>query len=364
MKKCAVWTVCLMGIGMGTLYAESTCYGDLRLGLEHQKGSQGAFGGSLGMGQNLENGFYFTLGVHTTQSLFADQDAEGIPFLDADGRSYTILDDATLGWKDGENSLIIGRQALDTPFLDSDDIGMVPNRFEAISLMHGQGDVALTLSWVRRMSGVDAPDPRRFSKLVPDEGVLLAGFTQRLESGVEWGGWYYRLGSDSAYSYGSLDFSYDHTAWHAQLAYQKRDDAEDTTIYGVAFDADFAPFSISLGYDRAHGSAAENGFGGGPYFVNMEHLTLFDAGEDAQMYRAEIGVDLSEWLSGLEFYGAKALLRHNNAQKGSEFDATLTYRVSKQWSLHAVYSNIDDDAIDTNFENIRLYIERPIEEIL
>ncbi len=132
----------------------------------------------------------------------------------------------------------------------------------------------------------------------------------------------------------------------------------------MAFDADFAPFSLSLGVDFSQGTAAENGFGGGPYFVNMEHLTLFDAGEDAQMYCAEIGVDLGAWLSGLTFYGAKALLRHNNAQKGSEFDATLAYEVSKQWSVRAIYSSVDDKMTDADFENIRLFVELPIEEIL
>ncbi len=49
MKKCAVWAMLSIGLGLNSLWAEPVYRSDLRLGLEHQEGSQGAIGGSLGV---------------------------------------------------------------------------------------------------------------------------------------------------------------------------------------------------------------------------------------------------------------------------------------------------------------------------
>ncbi|MBN2721473.1 MAG: hypothetical protein JXQ77_01490 [Campylobacterales bacterium] len=57
----------------------------------------------------------------------------GIPFFDADNDGYGIIDELYIKGSYGNSELTIGRQAIDLPFVDTDEgLGLIDNRFEAV----------------------------------------------------------------------------------------------------------------------------------------------------------------------------------------------------------------------------------------
>ncbi len=49
--------------------------------------------------------------------------------------------------------MTVGRQVIDTPFADSDDIGMMPNRFEAYTLRNSDlENTTLTVTHIVKMA--------------------------------------------------------------------------------------------------------------------------------------------------------------------------------------------------------------------
>lgn len=65
-------------------------------------------------------GFISGNNVHTTTEIF-----------DEEGKSYAYVGEAYIDYTTDNFTFRIGRQQLDTPFADTDDIRMNPNTFEA-----------------------------------------------------------------------------------------------------------------------------------------------------------------------------------------------------------------------------------------
>ena len=97
------------GIRVGTQYSDD--------------GVNLALGGNIHVEKKLN--FMISLGatVHTTNALFNQDDEIGIPFYNATSKSYSILSEVYLSGEFEDTKVILGRQTIDTPFLDSDDIG-------------------------------------------------------------------------------------------------------------------------------------------------------------------------------------------------------------------------------------------------
>jgi len=93
-----------------------------------------ALGGKLHIDTKAFYGINAAASLYTTNAL-GKQEGNGIPFFDADNHSYTILGEAYLKGKWENTALTVGRQEIDTPFADTDDIGMIPNTFEAAMLV-------------------------------------------------------------------------------------------------------------------------------------------------------------------------------------------------------------------------------------
>ena len=55
-------------------------------------------------------------------------------FFDDEGKGFILISQAYLDGKWGNTEIKLGRQSLDTPHADSDDIRMMPNYFEAYSI--------------------------------------------------------------------------------------------------------------------------------------------------------------------------------------------------------------------------------------
>ncbi len=284
---------------------------------------------------------------------------EGVPFLDQSQGSFLALRQLYLDYGSESLHLRIGRQAVESPFADSDDVGMSPNRFEAIRLYGAKHAWRYEAGWLYSWSGVDAPRQRRFTPLNGKRGIFYGGarYTPDEAFGVEV--WYYGgaqaldalyLASDMTAHYGGVTLN---AAW--QGAYLDMPERAVSKVWGAqaSLTHERSGLGVRLAYNRVLGSQADNLFGGGPYFANMEHNTLTEAGINGSVGVATLSWDAKR--SGIEGLSLSASLdrRFGEASRIAEYDIAINYEHDVHWQFSAVYSDVK---LPVSFRNLRLFL--------
>ena len=144
-------------------------YGKIMFVADDKKGGRlnqhtPGFGGRLGMetGSLLGQGpvdLRFKAAWYTTQDfgLRSNNPRKTDAYMfDLDKTPYSLLGEAQLVGKFGNTTLTAGRQEIHSPLINSYDYRIIPNLFEAISLVNRDlPETTLTLAHVRKMSGFD-----------------------------------------------------------------------------------------------------------------------------------------------------------------------------------------------------------------
>ncbi len=322
-----------------------------------------ALGGMLHVESNSYEGVSVGATFFTTNSLFGTHDGGGVAFFSSDAKGYSILGESYLKANISNTTLILGRQILDTPFADSDDIGMVPNSFEAYTIINKDFlNTTLIASLVKKMSGVDANIAQKFTDINSNNGVQTFGLVYEGVENLSLQGWFYNMPNLAKYSY--LEATYEGSLYSnsysiaTQYALQNHDDLKSVDLFGFALSFTFKDSGITLlsAYDKSSGGVADNGFGGGPFFVNCEHQTLSEAGEDGEVYMYGLEYDMSEISDGLTLSLVKSELKDKNSLKGEEIDILLGLNIKNNLSFDLIYCNIDNDISGDKFDNTRLFV--------
>lgn len=333
----------------------------LRLGYTQTADGAGADLETLAVGGRLDAASPVWRGLRLGGTLYAtaplgDLDDDPL-FLDSaggpDGSGYAILGQL---WVEAETPLglfKVGRQELETPFADADDIGMVPNTFEAGVLEADPAEeLHLTLGHMRHWAGVDSPGVENFTGINGDNGASFLGLVGSV-AGWEWQAWYYyqKGGTDIAYLEGATELRPG-----LQLALQwthQRDRAADqqAMAWGASLGWEVGDFTLSADVNQVHGSGGvSNGYGGGPFFTSAEQNTI----DGTPRVRALAG--------GVEYGGIEGLtlgIRRVAFDRGveDEWDLTASWQVAENLSLDLVHSDMDSDGRNTRaFLNYRLSI--------
>ena len=364
--------VALLIIGM-PLYAESLWHalsnmqtdGMVRLGYQsHKTENDTNTEFALGVKLHSETASYY--GVQAGATLFTShgngkEGFEDIAFFDENNEDYAILGEAYLKGTFSDTTLVLGRQSFDTPFADSDDIGMVPNTFEALTLLNTSfKDTTIFLSQVQKWSGVDSELPGTFSDINDNDGMQIVGITYEGVSKMILTGWFYHLKDTVKISY--LEANYedetDRFTYGAALQYSFQDyeNTESSTIYGVAasFGVKKAGITTTIAYNKVNGSAADNFFGGGPFFTNAEHNTLREEGPDGETLLYTISWDVSTiGAEGLHFIAN--IDAHTGEQNHArEYDMGMRYDYRDRVNFSAIYSDVENG--DLSFQNLRMFV--------
>ena len=139
--------------------------GQLRFGYSRAEDGTGAkvdsaaIGGNIGYISPVWQGFNVGANIYSTNVLGKYDDDDR--FLDREGRpngsGYTVLGEAWLQAKFNQTAIKVGRQAIDTPFADTDDIGMIPNTFEAAIVTNNSlANTTLIGMHLHKAAGVDS----------------------------------------------------------------------------------------------------------------------------------------------------------------------------------------------------------------
>ncbi|PTB87054.1 hypothetical protein C9925_01970, partial [cyanobacterium G8-9] len=102
------------------------------------------------------NGISIGLSAYTVLNLGIEQNPlyTNSYFLDPEEDGFVQLTEVYLDGKWGNTALKLGRQILDTPHADSDDISIIPNYFEAYTLTNTDvKDLRLSIGHIRKMAG-------------------------------------------------------------------------------------------------------------------------------------------------------------------------------------------------------------------
>ncbi|WP_456383214.1 OprD family outer membrane porin [Hydrogenimonas sp.] len=308
--------------------------------------------GSVNKGHTDSKGFYFMpkisvespdyngfsgkiTGAGVTDFGLNDPDYETRTFaLGTDNKSYAILQEAYLRYKDQTNEVAIGAKEIVTPMIDADDWYLLADTFQAAYYINSAFDnVKWGFAYFYKMAGPwdsgarDGSEeyasmseasflPDEVKDEIGDEGVYTAALVYATEHHNLQLWEYY--GDDM---YNTFFAQYDYTDSWESLSYDfglqfinfedvgemedygKREGNEGIgySIYSLRFDGSFENgFDFATGasfYTDGGGTGATLGaWGGYPYFANGMIFHFFEAGSlrNANSYKAQVGYDLSQ----------------------------------------------------------------------
>ena len=296
-----------------------------------------------------------------------DEGKTNSDFFDADGKSFAYLGEAYVDYSANDLNVRIGRQLIDTPFVNTDEIRMLPNTFEAaMGTYSGIDKTTLSAGFIKRWAGYDSPrghhdsinEFKQFGETHESIGTYLLGITNESISDLLLQGWFYSIDevTDIAYADATYKILYSDTRslnLSAQAAHFAEDrDITDTmtgingNVIGLAANYKWGMVTLGAAYNEASnkdGKFIGLGLGGGPFYTSMEEWTI-DGMEDAKACRGSISIDLSDaGVRGLTLSYAYGVFKSApDDQRINEWDIVATYAYSDELSADISYAKIDD----------------------
>jgi len=279
-------------------------------------------------------------------------------FFDAERSSFVYLGEAYVNYTAGDLSITVGRQLLDTPLDDRDDIRMLPNTFEgAVAVYNAADDLIFTAAYLKRWAGYDSgEDISKFKRLdgMDSKGEALVGIQSEQIENLALQGWYYSIDNiadafytDATYSMKINDaFQIDLGGEYVHFS-QDNGSGVDGNVYGIEASLTYEMLNFGMAYNRSYnqdGTSPSNGLGGGPYFTSMEEWTI-DGMEDVRAYQLSGAIDMEPM--GIEGLALTVLYGNFESapldQKVHETDLIATYSFSETLNASMSYAIIDDN---------------------
>ena len=358
MKKNLLFLTLLSTIALADSLIESF-EGQVRVGYIDTKEDKSLIGTALGGHIFLKTRPFYhmaaALEFYTIQDIGKSQNPD---FFDADLNGFTTLSQA-YAEAEWENSFIrAGRQLLDTPHADSDDIRMMPNYFFAYLLQNSSlTDITLQTGKIERMAGWEnGVDAKRFVRIdevlgldKKSDGVYFASALYEKEP-YALQVWYYDVDEVCDIFYLEVGSSVEWKGMELDMAFQydrakKRGEALlgdiDAKTFGVSLQADVNSIRLYGAYNKENGSGAVFSLGGGPFFTSMEDLTIDAIGAKGSAWTAVAGLDFWEYFSADAMYG-RFKASKSSLFDASEVDFTLSYSYNDSFSVDMVHADVDD----------------------
>jgi len=291
-----------------------------------------AIGATLGMKTNAVNGLSVGATFYTTHAIAGKDKATEFTFLDSNNDSYSILGEAYLEANRGNTIVKVGCQIIDTPYANSDDIGMVPNTFEAITVVNNTiPNTTITLMSLNKMSGVDATIPENFSDLQTNgDAVKAAGIIYDGLENISLQAWSYDISDDNVkYNYFEVGYKTDLFS----LAVQKSTQGNGNFATGIMAIASLGDLELTVAKNDVKGTVS-NGFGGGSFFTSSEDHTIADT------------VDQKAVLVGAEYSIGAVTMVVNNVKFDvgeDETDYLLGYAINDNLSADFIFTDMNTD---------------------
>ena len=351
-----------------TINDQIGCSGYLRAGYLHssigspKNLSASAVAGELGCHYQVNDQIKIQLGAFGSTGVGLNSDDESRihgDFYNADLDGYLMLGEAFVTLSFDQLEANLGRQRLDTPHMDSDDLRMVPNLFEAYLVNYQLTEqVAVGVGFVRTMAGWENGGNQSHSIGIGDS---LGGDGDR--SWVSWASyeddaisgsfWYYRVPDHLQIIYGELTYagrvndaiSYEFAIqydWGDELGEAKLGDVNAKT-WGLSSSLSGYGLTASTAINQNSGDGALGSLGGGAFFTSMEDQTL-DAvfGKDAEAWAVALEYEAMESLTVGTAWGQFSASNSHDYDV-EEMDLYLSYAWSEATVFDLIYAEVDDN---------------------
>ncbi len=305
------------------------------------------------------NGFNAGVAFTTSQDIdFITGDknhAKHNPELSSSEGAYTELTEVYVNYKNSGLNIRLGRQLLDTPLADSDDIRMVPNTFEAYVASYDISDFTLMAGNIQSWQGADTG---------LDDGWVNTG-----DSGVSFGGvaysniletsaWYYDISKEgeatnALYLDLGVDYAFsDDLTLYASMQYLSEKEVDNSgveaDIYGVLVEGVAYGIGVNIAYNKSSakdGKRSFSGIGGGTMYTSMDTMIIDEITQDRDADALVLGLvySLSDW----NFLYAHGTFKGDANSAGVkahivEQDIGFEYSVNDEFVLAAIYVMQED----------------------
>lgn len=308
---------------------------------------------------DINAGFGFT----TTQDVdfMSGKDDKRNEELSSAKGDYTVLGEAYLNYSNSNLNVRLGRQVVDTPLADSDDIRMVANTFEAYMATYELPNMVLTAGNLQRFQGFDAGLDDGWVK-TGEDGTWLAGLAY--SSTIELNAWFYDISKltqaiyvDAGYTHEiSSDISLNVAAQYLNES-EVNNSAIEASIYGASVGVESNGLGLSLAYNnsaRSDGKGSFSGFGGGTLFTSMDTMILDEITQDSDAQAFVVGASYAISHMNLSYaYGNFTAEDSASAKEHIvEQDIILEYEVNENLALEAIYvlSSDEESSVDTEYD--------------
>ena len=308
--------------------------GEVRLGAieskdeEATKATSLALGASLGLKTKAFYGVSFTSRLYTTQSLFGKYEEQS--FYDSNFEGYTLLGEAFLSAKISNTNIAIGRQLFESPFLASDDSGMIPLLFEGYSLLNNDlEDSFITLASFSKWAGYESPNAESFHAVQSSTNpIFLAGIHNESLENIELQAWHYKL-DEANFNY--VEVGYENDIFNLGLQYTHQEHQNEA--FGVEGEISFKNISFLMAYNKAKGLVSD-GFAGDTFFTTVEKKGIAKTG-NKEALKFELVYDISDF--------NLALTHVVFSQNDNETDYHITYAYDEKYAFDLIYANLYKD---------------------
>ena len=342
-----------------------------------------AIGGHIHLDSKRWNGLMLGGSIYTVLNLGINQNSlyTNPDFFDAEKDSFILLPELFISGKWKNTELKAGRQSLDTPHADSDDIRMMPNYFMAYTVRNDAIDgLILFAGLIKQMAGwengVDSSDfvdiTEALGLVESHDGVYYASAVYEGIEDLSLSLWYYDFDQIANVWFAEAVYSYDisnEATFSMGLQYDKASHSgqslvgdQDSNTFGISAEVAFENLGLTIltAYNKDNGDTGASGLslGGGPFFTSMEDQTL-DAIEHAgSAWMLGAGYDLAKL--GIDDLVFGLAYGHFEAEDASlyesrEIDIILEYSPNDKFSITAAFAGVDhQDNDESDYNQFRV----------
>jgi len=313
-------------------------------------------------GLKLETALYTVLNLKPHQSpLTLHND-----FFDDQGNSFLLFSKLFINGKWGETELSLGRQAMEIPHVDSDDIHMMANFFETYSISNTDiTNLTLNAGYINKMAGWgNEGDASRFIDIGYTLGVgeSIDGlyYSSAVYEGLKNTSlnlWHYHYPDIANILYAEVGYRY-HPSKHSTLTLGAQYDSaketgssllgkQDSHTYGVSLKAEFPTKGLTIltAYNKEKGEtgATTLSLGSDPFFSSLEELSIDSLETTGQGWMFGSSYDFKHFnLPNLKLgiaYGSFTA-SDKTLYDATELDAVIRYSLNDTLFITAIFSEV------------------------
>jgi len=224
---------------------------------------------------------------HDIDSLSGDGAKRNEEFSSA-SKSYSETTEAYINYNYENVNIRLGRQSIDTPLADSDDIRMVSNSFEAFVVNYESDELLVLVGKLKSWQGYDADLDKPWTPTGVD-GTYLGGLTysgELLDANL----WFYNINGEAGDATANNSYYGDvvghmhltqEVELHVGAQYLRQDELDNSGVASEIYGASAELVVHGAGFNMAYNKSLKqenkqtfSGFGGGTLFTSMDNMIV------------------------------------------------------------------------------------------